>query len=88
MYNAMYMALHIADKEVDDLVVRLAALDHMTKTELLRRLLRRELAERELRERRSAFRDVATRIVSEARTKTTPPVTKEETDALWEVNGH
>ena len=83
VYNGLYMALHIADREVDIMATRLAELDGLSKTEALRRLLKRELDARKLREQRQAFVGVASRIVKEARSESIRPVTKEEMDALW-----
>ena len=79
----MYMALHIADREVSQLADQLAALDKTTKTEALRRLLRREIEERKVREQRRKFTAVARQIIKEARAQNLKPVTKEERDRLW-----
>lgn len=87
MYNRLYMALHIADSEVDQLMTELARIDNLSKTEALRRLLRRELDDRKLRERRRAFSGVATYIAESARQKDLPRVTKEEMDSLWGGDG-
>lgn len=77
------MALHIADPEVSKLADQLAALDKTTKTEALRRLLKREIEERRLREKRKKFSAIAREVIKEARTQRIKPVTKEETDQLW-----
>lgn len=79
----MYMALHIADPEVSKLADQLAALDKTTKTEALRRLLRRELEDRKLQEQRKKFTVVARQIIKEARSKELKAVSKEEMDQLW-----
>lgn len=79
----MYMALHIADPEVSQLADQLAALDKTTKTEALRRLLRREIEERKVREQRRKFTAVARQVIKEARAQNLQPVTKEERDQLW-----
>ncbi|HTU46758.1 MAG TPA: type II toxin-antitoxin system VapB family antitoxin [Bryobacteraceae bacterium] len=77
------MALHVADPEVSKLVTKLAKLEKITKTELLRRLLRKALEGRERAKKRKHFFEIATRVGNEAREKGIPPVTKEEMDWLW-----
>jgi antitoxin VapB len=79
----MYMALHIADPEVSKLADQLAALDKTTKTEALRRLLKREIEERRVREKRKKFTAIAREVIQEARAQKIKPVTKEEMDQLW-----
>jgi hypothetical protein len=77
------MALHIADNEVSALAAELARLDKTSKTEMLRRLLRREVIERQLREQRQQFQRLATQIIQESRDEGQQPVTKDEMDELW-----
>jgi hypothetical protein len=79
----MYMALHIADPEVNSLVNDLAKLEGTTKTEALRRLLRKTIADREKERKRAGFLDFAADLVSNARNKGVAPVTKQEMDDLW-----
>jgi hypothetical protein len=85
LYN-MYMALHIADAKVSDLVADLAKLEGTSKTETLRRLLRKTLAEKRRDAKRATFRAFATKIATEARKEGILPVTKEEMDDLWGMN--
>ena len=80
------MALHIADPEVTSLVADLAKLEGTTKTEALRRLLRKTVAERQKDAKREGFREFAMRIGDEARRKDIMPVTKEEMDDLRGMN--
>ena len=85
------MALHVADPEVSKMVTKLAKLEKTTKTELLRRLLRKAIEDRERIEKRKGFRELATRISEEARKKGIKPATKEEMDWLWgmdQLDGH
>lgn len=77
------MALHVADREVDRLVTKLAKLEKTTKTEILRRVLRKAMEDHVRAEKRKHFREVATRIAEEARRRGIKPVTKEEMDWLW-----
>jgi hypothetical protein len=77
------MALHVADPEVSKLVTKLAKLEKTTKTEILRRVLRKALEGRERAQKRKRFFEVATRVGNEAREKGIEPVTKEEMDWLW-----
>jgi hypothetical protein len=77
------MALHVADPEVDRLVTKLAKLEKTTKTEMLRRLLRKALEGRERARKRKRFFEVATRVAEEAQRRGIRPVTKEEMDWLW-----
>jgi hypothetical protein len=77
------MALHVADPEVSKLVTRLAKLEKTTKTELLRRVLRKAMEDRQRAEKRKGFRELATRIAQDARKRGIKPVTKEEMDWLW-----
>jgi hypothetical protein len=79
----MYMALHIADAEVSRLATALAKLEHTTKTEAVRRALRRTLAERRREAKRKGFREFAESLVAAGREQEITPVTKEEMDALW-----
>jgi len=79
----MYMALHIADVEISQLVTKLASLEKTTKTEALRRLLRRELEGRELREQRRKFHELALQIIKESRPQGFHPPTKDEIDDMW-----
>jgi hypothetical protein len=83
LYNTFYMALHIADPEVDQLVATLAQRENVSKTELLRRVLRRELAEQELHEKRRDFRGFAVKMLEKRRKKPVAPATKEEMDRFW-----
>ncbi len=83
LYN-MYMALHIADPEVTRLVSELAKSERTTKTEALRRLLRRTMAERRKDEKRIGFREFALGLVADARRRKIAPATKAEMDNLWE----
>ena len=80
----MYMALHIADAEVSRLVTDLAKSEGTTKTEALRRLLRKATAERQKAVARAGFRQFALGLMTEARVKQTAPATKAEMDNLWE----
>jgi hypothetical protein len=80
----MYMALHIADPEVTRLVTELAKAERTTKTEALRRLLRKTMTEREKAEARAGFREFALGLMAEARRKKTAPASKAEMDSLWE----
>jgi hypothetical protein len=80
----MYMALHIADAEVSRLVTDLAKSEGTSKTEALRRLLRRTMAERQKTITRAGFREFALGLMAEARVKKTAPATKAEMDRLWE----
>jgi hypothetical protein len=77
------MALHVADPEVSKLVTKLAKLEKISKTEVLRRVLRKAMEERERAEKRKHFYEVATRVGDEARRRGIKPVTKEEMDWLW-----
>jgi antitoxin VapB len=79
----MYMALHIADAEVSRLASALAKLERTTKTEAVRRALRKSLAERRREAKRKGFREFAERLVAEGRDQGIAPVTKAEMDALW-----
>jgi hypothetical protein len=79
----MYMALHIADAEVSRLATALAKLERTTKTEAVRRALRRTLAERRREAKRKGFREFAESLVAAGREQEVAPVTKEEMDALW-----
>jgi antitoxin VapB len=79
----MYMALHIADAEVSRLASALAKLERTTKTEAVRRALRKTLAERRREAKRKGFREFAEGLVAEGREQGIAPVTKEEMDALW-----
>jgi hypothetical protein len=82
MYT-VYMALHIADAEVASLVTDLARMEGTTKTEALRRLLRKTIAEKQKEKKREGFRELALSIGAEARRKRVPAVTKAEMDDLW-----
>ena len=77
------MALHIADSEVSNLATELAKLEHTSKTEALRRVLREAVAHRNRRSRADGFEQVARRIAADARQNAVLPVTKEEMDQLW-----
>ena len=77
------MALHIADTEVDQLTTELARLDNVSKTEALRRVLRREIADRTLRRHRQDFSRLAREVIEEAQAQPVAPVTKGESDDLW-----
>jgi hypothetical protein len=79
----MYMALHVADPEVSQLVTDLAKLEHTTKTEALRRVLREAIKAKQIAAKREGFRELATRIAAEAREENVAPVTKQEMDDLW-----
>jgi antitoxin VapB len=79
----MYMALHIADAEVSRLASALAKLERTTKTEAVRRALRKSLAERRREAKRKGFREFAEGLVAEGREQGIAPVTKAEMDALW-----
>lgn len=65
------------------MVTKLAKLEKTTKTEILRRVLRKALEGRERAQKRKRFFEVATRVGNEAREKGIEPVTKEEMDWLW-----
>jgi hypothetical protein len=80
----MYMALHIADTDVSKLVTDLAKSEGTTKTEALRRLLRKTMAERQKAMTRAGFRAFALDLMAEARLKRTAPASKAEMDDLWE----
>jgi len=85
------MALHIADPEVSRLVTKLAKLEKTTKTEAMRRLLRKAMADRDRAAKAQEFRKYATRIGNEARKRGIKPVTKEEMDYFWgmdRLDGH
>lgn len=85
------MALHIADPEVSRLAADLAALECTTKTEALRRVLRDAVKAKQLSVKRQGFRELASRIIADARKQKIQPVTKEEMDNLWgmdELDGH
>ncbi|HEX3683533.1 MAG TPA: type II toxin-antitoxin system VapB family antitoxin [Bryobacteraceae bacterium] len=73
----------MADPEVSKLVTKLAKLEKTTKTEILRRLLRKAIEDRERAEKRKHFFEVATRVATEAQKRGIKPVTKEERDWLW-----
>jgi hypothetical protein len=77
------MALHIADPEVGKLVTKLAKLEKITKTELLRRVLRKAMQDREHLEKRKGLKDLMDRIIAEGRKRRLKPVTKKEMDKLW-----
>lgn len=77
------MALHIADTEVDRLTTELAKQDNVSKTEALRRLLRREFADRTLRRHRQDFSRLAREVMEEGRAQQPVQVTKKEFDDLW-----
>ena len=79
------MALHVADPEVSKLVTKLAKLEKTTKTELLRRLLKKAFEDRDRHKKALEFREYAIRIGDEARKKGIKPVTKKEMDWLWGV---
>jgi hypothetical protein len=80
----MYMPLHIADADVSKLVADLAKAEGTTKTEALRRLLRKTMAERQRNMTRAGFREFALGLMAEARLKRTAPASKAEMDDLWE----
>ena len=80
----MYMALHIADPEVTELVTELAKSEGTNKTEALRRLLRKTMAARQKAMTRAGFREFAAGLMAEARLKRIAPATKAEIDDLWE----
>jgi hypothetical protein len=86
MYNK-YMALHIADIEVTILVSDLAKIEGTTKTEALRRLLRKAIAERQTEQKRAGFREFALSVAAEARGNSVAPSTKQEMDDLWGESG-
>ena len=77
------MAIHIADPEVSRQLTKLAKLEKTTKTEMLRRLLKKELDARDGHKKAQKFREYATRIVEEARRRGVKPQSKEESDWLW-----
>lgn len=79
----MYMALHVADPEVSQLATELAKLEHTSKTEALRRLLREAVKNKRAAAKREGFRELATQIAAKAREANVAPVTKQETDDLW-----
>jgi len=81
--TVMYMALHIADAEVSRLATALAKLERTTKTEAVRRALRRTLAERQGEAKPKGLREFAEGLVAAGREQGIGPVTKEEMDALW-----
>jgi hypothetical protein len=80
----MYMALHIADPEVADLMTRYAQSKGLSKTEALRRLLRTAIQDQAARKKREAFRSFASEMVRKARKQKIAPVKKQEIDALYE----
>ncbi|HEY6989244.1 MAG TPA: type II toxin-antitoxin system VapB family antitoxin [Bryobacteraceae bacterium] len=79
----MYMALHIADAEVNRLATTLAKLDRTTKTEAVRRALVQTLDTRRRAAKRKGFREFAQKLVLEAREQALRPTTKQEMDDLW-----
>ena len=79
----MYMALHIADAEVNRLATALAKLDRTTKTEAVRRALTLTLDARRRAAKRKGFREFAQKLVLESRRRPVEPVTKQEIDDLW-----
>lgn len=77
------MALHIADPEVSRLAADLARLGNTTKTEALRQVLREAVKAKQISAKREGFRELASRIIADARRQNAEPVTKEEMDELW-----
>jgi hypothetical protein len=77
------MGMHIADPEVIRLVAALAKSEGTTKTEALRRLLRKTMADRQKEMTRAGFRKFATGLMAEARLKKIAPASKAEMDDLW-----
>lgn len=77
------MALHIADPEVSRLAADLAALEHTTKTEALRRVLRDAVKAKQVSAKREGLRELMTHMIADARKQNLQPVTKEEMDELW-----
>ena len=59
----------------------------MSKTEALRRLLRDAVQQEARKQKKSKFREVAYRIMEQARQENQKPYTKEEADALFEGTG-
>ncbi len=82
MYN-LYMGMHIADPEVVRLVADLAKSEGTTKTEALRRLLRKTMADRQKEATRAGFGKFAAGLMGEARRKKIAPASKAEMDGLW-----
>lgn len=82
------MALYINDYEVDSLVSQLAQLDHTSKVETVRRVLREEIARRErdlsAQERMQKLNELAERTGALIRqTGNYKPYTKEEADEIF-----
>ncbi len=80
----LYMALHINDPEVTDLMNRYVKATGMSKTEALRRLLRVAVQQEEQVYKNERLEAVARRIMEKNRKRNLPPITKEEADAIFE----
>jgi hypothetical protein len=80
----VYMAIHIADSEVTNLMNEYVKATGMSKTEALRRLLRGALQQEERKHNKANFEKVARRIIEKNRALNLAPVTKEEADNIFE----
>ena len=79
----MYMAIHISDNEVSELMVQYAQVTGMSKTEVLRRLLREGLLRQKLSHGED-FDTVARRLIRKNKHLNLPPVSKDEMDSIFE----
>jgi hypothetical protein len=80
----MYMAIHVADPEVTNLMNEYVKATGMSKTEALRRLLREALQQQTRKQNKANFERVAKRIIEKNRALNLAPVTKEEADSIFE----
>ncbi|MFL6417451.1 MAG: type II toxin-antitoxin system VapB family antitoxin [Bryobacteraceae bacterium] len=80
----VYMALHINDPEVTDLMNRYVKATGMSKTEALRRLLRTAVQQEEGADKKARFGAVARQIIEKNRKLNLKPFTKEEVDEIFE----
>ncbi len=78
------MAIHIADREVSDLMTKYSEATGMSKTEALRRLLRSAVEQIDGKERKQRLRQVANAIRVKNRKLGLSPITKQEADAIFE----
>ncbi len=83
----MYMAIHVADPEVTQLLNTYVGQTGMTKTEALRRLLKTAVSEEARKLQKKNFRAVALEIMAEARQAGKAAPTKDEIDALYKGTG-
>ena len=80
----VYMALHIADKEVSDLMTQYSRVTGMSKTEALRRLLQEALLRQSMNSDLQDFDTVARQLIERNKHLNLPPVSKEEMDSIFE----